>query len=251
MRRILVPPRPGAFSALGLLCTDVVHDYIRSELRPLADVDAEHAEDDFRRARSARRARSWRPRAWTPATRALRARARPALHRPGLRAAHAARWPVHGAADGGIARGRARALRRAPRADPRPRRQGAAGRGGELSPARARRRCRNTSRAQEAAPPSPRRPMPRARAARAFISTARRAIEATLYERDRLDVGATIAGPAIVEQFDATTVIPPGWTARGRRLSAILILRTESASPTMHGRHHHPDPAQQDREPGR
>ena len=26
MRRILVPPRPGAFSALGLLCTDVVHD---------------------------------------------------------------------------------------------------------------------------------------------------------------------------------------------------------------------------------
>ena len=33
MRRILVPPRPGAFSALGLLCTDVVHDYIRSELQ--------------------------------------------------------------------------------------------------------------------------------------------------------------------------------------------------------------------------
>ena len=40
MRRILVPPRPGAFSALGLLCTDVVHDYIRSGLKPLADVGA-------------------------------------------------------------------------------------------------------------------------------------------------------------------------------------------------------------------
>ena len=47
MRRILVPPRPGAFSALGLLCTDVVHDYIRSELKPLADVTPEHAEDIF------------------------------------------------------------------------------------------------------------------------------------------------------------------------------------------------------------
>src|SRR5207237_6990001 len=47
MRRILVPPRPGAFSALGLLCTDVVHDYIRSELRSLADVTAEHAEEIF------------------------------------------------------------------------------------------------------------------------------------------------------------------------------------------------------------
>ena len=25
---------------------------------------------------------------------------------------------------------------------------------------------------------------------------------------------ATVAGPAIVEQFDATTVIPAGWTGR-------------------------------------
>ena len=47
MRRILVPARPGAFSALGLLCTDVVHDYIRSELRPLAEVGADHAEETF------------------------------------------------------------------------------------------------------------------------------------------------------------------------------------------------------------
>ena len=44
MERILVPPRPGAFSALGLLCTDVVHDYIRSDLRPLNQVPPAHAE---------------------------------------------------------------------------------------------------------------------------------------------------------------------------------------------------------------
>ena len=31
---------------------------------------------------------------------------------------------------------------------------------------------------------------------------------------DRLDIGAFITGPAIIEQFDATTVIPPGWTAK-------------------------------------
>jgi N-methylhydantoinase A/oxoprolinase/acetone carboxylase beta subunit len=37
-------------------------------------------------------------------------------------------------------------------------------------------------------------------------------IDATLYERDQLDIGANVAGPAIVEQFDATTVIPPGWS---------------------------------------
>src|SRR4029077_7028965 len=47
MRCIVVPPQPGAFSALGLLCTDIVHDYIRSELRPLVEVSADHAEDIF------------------------------------------------------------------------------------------------------------------------------------------------------------------------------------------------------------
>src|SRR5258708_28098152 len=31
-----------------------------------------------------------------------------------------------------------------------------------------------------------------------------------LYERDKLDPGAVLTGPAIVEQFDATTAIPPG-----------------------------------------
>lgn len=37
---------------------------------------------------------------------------------------------------------------------------------------------------------------------------------AKLYERDKLDVGTELFGPAIVEQFDATTVIPPHWSAR-------------------------------------
>jgi len=37
------------------------------------------------------------------------------------------------------------------------------------------------------------------------------ATETTLYERDRLPIGAMLDGPAIVEQFDATTVVPAGW----------------------------------------
>src|SRR5262249_39527184 len=39
-------------------------------------------------------------------------------------------------------------------------------------------------------------------------------MQAMLYERARLDVSATVAAPAIVEQFDATTLIPPGWSGR-------------------------------------
>ena len=35
----------------------------------------------------------------------------------------------------------------------------------------------------------------------------------TIYERARLPLGARVAGPAIVEQSDTTTVIPPGVTA--------------------------------------
>src|SRR5260370_2866683 len=48
MRRIVVPARPGAFSALGLLCTDVLHDYIRSELGALDRLNPAHAEQLFR-----------------------------------------------------------------------------------------------------------------------------------------------------------------------------------------------------------
>ena len=54
--RILVPSRPGAFSALGLLCSDVVHDYVRSELRPLDTLDPNHSEALF--AELERRARA-------------------------------------------------------------------------------------------------------------------------------------------------------------------------------------------------
>ena len=38
-------------------------------------------------------------------------------------------------------------------------------------------------------------------------------IETPIYSRDALLPGNRLAGPAIVEQYDATTVVPPGWNA--------------------------------------
>jgi N-methylhydantoinase A len=38
-----------------------------------------------------------------------------------------------------------------------------------------------------------------------------RAHDCPVWERDRLPAGAAFAGPAIVEEFGATTVVPPGW----------------------------------------
>jgi len=38
-------------------------------------------------------------------------------------------------------------------------------------------------------------------------------VTTTLYERDRLPLGARVTGPAIIEQADTTTVIPPSYAA--------------------------------------
>ena len=41
-----------------------------------------------------------------------------------------------------------------------------------------------------------------------------RPVEARIVPRDRLGAGACVPGPAVVEQDDTTTLLPPGWTAR-------------------------------------
>ena len=191
MRRILVPPRPGAFSALGLLCTDVVHDYIRSELRRSTGSTPPMPRRLSRDSRPRRRASS-PPKAWTRSAAASCASSTCAT--PARATSCACRstgcWQARSTA--GARRG-ARALRRAPRADPRPRRQGTAGRGRELSPARARRRAEISA---AAAPPA-RRLRARADAVkgRRRYRSAAAALEATLYERDRLAVGASCRRP--------------------------------------------------------
>jgi N-methylhydantoinase A len=55
-----------------------------------------------------------------------------------------------------------------------------------------------------------------------------RAHDCPVWDRDRLPEGIELAGPAIVEEFGATTVVPPGW--RGR-LDAHGNLRFEREVP--------------------
>jgi N-methylhydantoinase A len=194
MRRILVPPRPGAFSALGLLCTDIVHDYIRSELRPLDAVSAEHAESIFQE---------------------LEAKAHDELKAEGMAntAARFAReldlrytgqgYELRTPLDGLLTDRLTAASMAAARARFDERHAQIHGHAAKERPVEVvsyRVRVRVTVPKYEP---------------RSEPSSARPAAPvATLYERDKLDVGAAIAGPAIVEQFDATTVIPQGWTGR-------------------------------------
>ena len=46
---------------------------------------------------------------------------------------------------------------------------------------------------------------------------------ATIVARAALHPGDRLAGPAVVEQLDTTTLIPPGWTARALPAGSLLV----------------------------
>jgi N-methylhydantoinase A len=211
MQRILVPPNPGAFSALGLLCTDVVHDYIRSELRALDELDADHSEDIFAQ---------------------LEAKAGAELEAEGMEGAavllareldlrysgqgYELRTPLAGLSAGRLTAVSLRAARE--RFDERHDQihgHAAKERPVEVVSYRVRARVPvpkfEPRREKASGSPSSEAAVKGKR--RIYFGPAQ-SVEATLYERNRLAVGTTIGGPAVVEQFDATTVIPTGWTGR-------------------------------------
>jgi 5-oxoprolinase (ATP-hydrolysing) len=52
--------------------------------------------------------------------------------------------------------------------------------------------------------------------------------EAPLYRREALGGGARVAGPAIIAEANATTVVEPGWGARITPLGGLVLERTEA-----------------------
>ncbi len=208
MRRIVVPPRPGAFSALGLLCTDVLHDYIRSELCPLDRLDPGHGEAIFRELEGKAAAEL--------AAEGLAPSAALFEREFDMRYAgqgYELRVSLSGLGDGSLdcnaltgARARFDAVHE------RIHGHAAKEKGVEVVSYRLRVRVsvpKFSPRALEtrsASPPS----ATAIKGKRSVFFAADAATETTIYDRDRLDVGTSFAGPAIVEQFDATAVVPPG-----------------------------------------
>jgi N-methylhydantoinase A len=220
MRRILVPARPGAFSALGLLCTDVVHDYIRSGLRALADVEAEHAEGVFRELED--KARSDLTAEGMNANAAAFARE---LDLRYIGQGYELRTPLDGLfRDHVTAETLARARTKFDERHAQIHGHAAKERPVELVSYRLRVRVAvpKYQAREEQASPSPR-PAGAIKGARAVHLDGNTSTQATVYERDRLDIGVTLAGPAIVEQFDATTFIPAGWSARVDGLRNMIL----------------------------
>jgi N-methylhydantoinase A len=211
MRRILVPPNPGAFSALGLLCTDVVHDYIRSGLQPLSELPPEAAERVFAelqaKAESELEAERLNP-GDASFTREmdLRYAGQGYELRTSLEGLYSTRVNVDCL----------RALRN--RFDERHAQihgHAAKERPVELVSYRLRLRVA-VSKYQPLTEPAPKVPRPPQAALKGALGVYFEAAapeSADIYERSLLDIGAVIPGPAIVEQFDATTAIPRGWAA--------------------------------------
>lgn len=206
--RVLVPRNPGAFSALGLLCTDVLHDYVRSELVDTAALDPGQAESCFR-GLEARAAEELGTEGLDPAAARfvrecdlryagqgyelrvpLDGVATP-LDGPAIGALVASFHERHAALHGHAAPDatvelvsyRLRAVVPVPKYEDAP---------------------------QKAKPSL----APRPGGTRRLVLGPDSIVEAHIWRRDDLSSGWRTSGPAIIEQPDATTVVPPGWSVR-------------------------------------
>ena len=210
MRRILVPSRPGAFSALGLLCTDVVHDYIRSELRPMDQVAPDHAESIFAE---------------------LEDRARVELAEEGLDPADAhfhrefdlrytgqgyeLRVSLDGVGDGALDDAAMAAAR--DRFDERHAQihgHAAKEKSVEVVSYRVRVRVDVPKYAPTPADPAGDAAVPKdaEKGTRTIFFDGVEGTETRVLERTPLPVGCRVDGPVVIEQLDATTIVPPDWT---------------------------------------
>ncbi len=79
--------------------------------------------------------------------------------------------------------------------------------------------------------PSQNQPPPEARrgARPVYFDESETFIQTPLYQRDALLAGNLVHGPALIEQYDSTTLLPPGWTARVDEFTNLVIERGEGA----------------------
>jgi len=206
MAGIIVPLYPGVFSAIGLLMSHVKHDYIQSKMAPLSEVKPEAMNDMFER---------------------LATQAREELHGDGF-------------ARDDIRIERALDMRYAGQgyeiAVPCPAEplqasdlkqlrntfdQQHAGMFGHMAPEESVEIVSYRVRGVGRVPPVE---LPKFARTGAALADARRGmqrarfdgaeLDCPIYQREQLDVGSSLAGPAILAQLDCTTVIRPGQVGR-------------------------------------
>jgi N-methylhydantoinase A len=60
--------------------------------------------------------------------------------------------------------------------------------------------------------------------------------EAPIYAREKLRAGNRLTGPAIVSEYSATTVVPPGWTASVDAFENLVLSATKALPQRRRGR---------------
>jgi N-methylhydantoinase A len=54
-------------------------------------------------------------------------------------------------------------------------------------------------------------------------------LQTPIFNRDQLDLTVQLSGPAIIEQYESTTVLPPRWVARVDQLGNLILARKNDA----------------------
>ena len=75
-------------------------------------------------------------------------------------------------------------------------------------------------------PPAGRRPAHGRGTRRAYFGE--RWVDAPVLARDDLSAEAAVAGPAILEDEDATTIVPPGWTVSPEAAGSLRLRRGDA-----------------------
>lgn len=217
--RVLVPGNPGAFSAFGLLCADVVHDYVRSDLRDLNGIDPSHVESAYS-VLETRAAAEFESEGLAGETQLF-------LREVDLRYAgqgYELRVPLEGLQMPLDAAGFAQLAERFHLRHEEV--HGHAARGADVEVVSYRLRAVV--------------PMPKLEicgggvvgsgapsGSRKLITARGEEAEAAVWRREDLPIGTALSGPVIVEQLDATTVVPGGWSVT-RDTHGNLVLDREN-----------------------
>jgi N-methylhydantoinase A len=196
MPTLLIPPSPGIFSATGLLTTDLKRDAARTMLRPFDELDPAAVEEAFaelERAGAEDLAREGIPADRVEFVRQVDMRYVGQSHELTLAAGDGLLERFHAEHDrvyGFAAPAEAVELVSV--------RLSSVGRI-EKPPAR-------TLEPGEAGEPKARREV--------YFAEAGGFVDCPIHDREALGAGAALAGPVVIEQFDSTTVVHPGFVVR-------------------------------------